>query len=338
MSFLDVLMALFVVLFAIFIRPLKSGEQGFDRDTTATFRGLAMLGIIIHHIHNKLGYNSQVLLPMGYLATGLFFFISGYGNTLSINKQDSVKVNWLYNKLLKIYVPFFAAYWIYYIILITFYSDLCPTIKETLIDLLTVSLPNEVNWFLKVILCCFLTHWIVRKLFENVLVQNIVIVFVTIVSIVFMREMGMPSYWYNSVICYPIGCFFAKPIIFKKILAYFKDKKIISFIGFSVLFVMTMVLSKKIWPILFVCPVMLSLACYYFTFAFTVKTKVLAWVGKHSLEFYIFHLVCWQAFAYFIDVNKYCYAAFVIAGSFVLVYVYLLMKKYVLANRVGIFL
>lgn len=55
MSFLDVIMVAFLVCFFAFTRPLEKDEHGFDRDTTATLRGLAMLGIVLHHIHNRLG-------------------------------------------------------------------------------------------------------------------------------------------------------------------------------------------------------------------------------------------------------------------------------------------
>ena len=66
MSFLDVIMAAFVVCFLGFTRPLEKGEQGFGRDTTATLRGLAMLGIVLHHIHNRFGYASPILSSIGY--------------------------------------------------------------------------------------------------------------------------------------------------------------------------------------------------------------------------------------------------------------------------------
>ena len=176
-------MLAFAVLFFAFARPLGKGGEGFGRDTTAALRGLAMLGIMLHHIHNALGYSSTVLILAGYLTTGLFFFISGYGNTLSVNKRPKVSLDWLYKKILKIYIPFFAAYWIYYLFLILMHPELCPGIKETMVDLVTVSLPNEISWFPKIILLCFAVHWIAKKLFRNDTLQN---GFITAVILVYM--------------------------------------------------------------------------------------------------------------------------------------------------------
>ena len=119
MSYLDIIMAL--LFFAFFVCSRQIGNYTiFGRDSTDSLRGLAMLGIILHHIHNRLGLCSPIISQVGYLATGLFFFISGYGNMLSINKKNDINVKWFVRKLLKIYVPFFVAYWFYYICNIIF--------------------------------------------------------------------------------------------------------------------------------------------------------------------------------------------------------------------------
>ena len=159
MGFLDVIFAIFMVAFLIYIRPIGEDDRGFGRDTTATLRGLAMLGIILHHIHNRFGAHSPILSTLGYLTTSLFFFISGYGNMISINKKNEVRSEWLYRKFFKIYRPFFAAYWLYYIMETFIYSDLRPSLKEAVFDMLTVSMPNQVSWFPKIILLCFLFHY-----------------------------------------------------------------------------------------------------------------------------------------------------------------------------------
>lgn len=320
-------MAAFVIGFLGFTRLLAKDEQGFDRDTTATLRGVAMIGIVIHHIHNRFGYASPVLSSIGFLATGLFFFISGYGNMLSINKRNEVKFDWLYKKVLKIYIPFFVAYWVYYLCLTLMYGDLRPSGRNTIIDIVSVSLPNEVSWFPKIILLCFAVHWISKKLFHNVLFQNGFILSAVLIYITIMWKLGYGDYWYNSVFCYSVGCIYAKPIVFDKLLGRLKDKKVFSFLCCGFLFGTVILISRNILALRFLCPVFFSLGCYYFSYIFKAKTKILSWVGNNSFEFYLFHIVSLQVFANLIDINKYIYAVLVFALSFALVYAYLFVKR-----------
>ena len=85
MSFLDCISAVFVVVFFACSRQNEE-KTILGRESTASLRGLAMLLIILHHIHNRFGFYSPILTQVGYLTTGVFFFVSGYGNMFSINK------------------------------------------------------------------------------------------------------------------------------------------------------------------------------------------------------------------------------------------------------------
>ena len=80
-----------------------------------------MISIILHHIHTtidlSLGSNvlAKILNSQGYLSTGVFFLLSGYGLTISINNQQPLKLNYLFSKLWTIYSTFLFAYLISYI-------------------------------------------------------------------------------------------------------------------------------------------------------------------------------------------------------------------------------
>lgn len=326
-GFLDIVFGGLVILVMVFLRPLPKDEQGFDRDTTATLRGLAMLGIVMHHVHNRFGLDSPILSQVGYLMTGLFFFISGYGNMLSLKNRKEVNVTWLYKKVMKIYLPFLVVYVIYYIVLMCLYRDIVPNGIETFVDIVTVTLPNEVSWFPKIILLCFLNHWLARKLCSNALVQNILLVSLILLYMAIMWKTGHSGYWYNSVFCYSVGSIVARPILFGRILEWLKEKTCFSFIVFVIAFLGIFVLASRIWLLKFVCVVFFSLACYFLACVFKTRMKVFMWVGNNSFEFYVFHLVCLQLFCNLIDKNKYMYTSIVVAGSFVIVYVYLFVKR-----------
>ena len=330
-----------MILFAIIVAMLyglacvKSANMSvFTKEKSDSLRSILSIIIVLHHVYLSMGYGflSQ-FKSWGAVVVSIFFFISGYGNMLSINKRKEVKLEWIYKKILKIYVPFFVAYWIDYLCLTLMYADLRPSGRDTVIDILSVSLPNQVSWFPKIILLCFAVHWIAKKLFNNVLFQNGLILSAVLLYIAIMWKNGYGDYWYNSVICYPLGCIFAKPAVFDKVLGYLKEKKIRSFVCSGLLFGVAIFVPSKILNIRFLCPVFFSLGCYYFSYIFKTKTNILSWVGNNSFEFYVFHIVSLQAFANFIAVNKYVYALSVLVGSFAFVYAYLFVKGKIAAKN-----
>lgn len=325
MSFLDIIFGVFILGFLAFTRLLDKDEKGFGKETTASLRGVAIIWIMIHHIHTRLEGSSPILTP-AYLAVGLFFFISGYGNMLSINRRSEVSLKWMLDKIIKLYIPFFVAYWIHYILLRTFYADLVPPVKKVAVDIITASLPYRDCWFLKIILMCFLIHWVARKLFSDTLKQNVFIFVLIMVYIFIMWKLRVYHKWYTSVACYPLGCIVAQPRIFKKVLDFLREKKVFSFIAFGTLFIASMILVKYKWIITLSCPIWFSLACYYFSLIFKVETKLLSWMGNNSFEFYIFHYIFVQIFDRLADISRYGYAFAVIISTLALVFVYLFVK------------
>ncbi|MBR6902931.1 MAG: acyltransferase family protein, partial [Clostridia bacterium] len=209
MSLLDLLIFLPVIILLILSRPTDN-KSIFDRDSTSTLRGIAMIWIIINHIQGQSAFGGSPLLTyIGYWATGLFFFISGYGNTLSMNKKnaDEVSVRWLLKKVKKIYIPYFVGYWLCFIIKLFFSPENIPTIKKVIIELIILDLPNMTIWFTKIILLCFLLHWIFEKVFSRIAQKYVFYsLFITLcLYIILAIKLNAGSEWYSSVICYAIG-------------------------------------------------------------------------------------------------------------------------------------
>ncbi|MGN0500625.1 MAG: acyltransferase family protein [Ruminococcus sp.] len=327
MSFLDAVMLFVAVAFLICSKPTKDDKMFFCRDSTAALRGVAMIGIIIHHIHNNLGYSSPILSQMGYLATGLFFFISGYGNMFSINKSKKIGIKWIINKFLKIYVPFSIVYFFYYITDAILYPSEMPTVTETVQDIFTVSLPGLESWFPKIILLCFLLQWLAKKLFSNYKIQCTVI-FLALCCYVFCMikwKLG-GGWWYNSVLCYPLGIFFAliKDNLLRIINS--KHKSICFFIVTVLMFSFAFVGVRYLNNLRILCSLCFSIMCFSFTLLFRTKTKILAWVGNNSFEFYLVHLLFLKVFFILIPINNYLYSILVIAGTLLFVFIYLYVK------------
>lgn len=225
MCFLDLLFAISIIVFLCNVKFVNGGT--FNRELTAVLRDVAMIGIILHHIHNELHYFSPIMTQIGYVGTALFFFISGYGNMISINNKY-----WLINKFSKIYVPYIVVYALFLI-----FSSCVElnnlSIEEIATDLITVSLPRYVSWFPKIILLCFVLQYLSRLLSRNQTIQLLIVGCVVVSFIVYAYTNQWDSYWYNSVFCYCVGCLFANPIVRKKLCI----EKLFTFIALFIVFV-----------------------------------------------------------------------------------------------------
>ena len=90
-------------------------KELFAKSETYSLRGVCMILIIIHHLFqasvSDYGYTwstpvSVVLQSLGYLATSVFFLLSGYGLYMSINKNNPIGVPYIVSHLEKLVSPF----------------------------------------------------------------------------------------------------------------------------------------------------------------------------------------------------------------------------------------
>lgn len=318
MNFLDVILVA-VIIFMVLKSTSKVDYRVFDRNSTAVMRGVVMIGIILHHVHNNLQLSSPILGQVGYLGTALFFFISGYGNHISLNKNNS-ELKWLLKKVLKIYIPFLISYVIYYLVLLIGYHDILPSLNELANDLVTVSLPNQVSWFPKIILVCFLFHWVIRRLFSKESSQVMVLCISILCMVIALWKLGFPSYWFNSVLCYPIGAIVNEKK--EKFITIMNEHKY-SFLGILVfLFVASFLAAHKFWFISVITAVLFCAVCFAYTCCFVIEEKWLSWIGNNSFEFYLFHIVCLQCFLYLVPSHPIVYTFCVMLFSVLIVILY----------------
>ena len=94
---------------------MNQTEQLFQKESTYSLRGICMLLIVLHHIYQYTASRYGVTYPMplaiilqslGYLATGVFFLLSGYGLTFSMKRSEPISLSYSVKQLLKIYKPF----------------------------------------------------------------------------------------------------------------------------------------------------------------------------------------------------------------------------------------
>lgn len=99
---MDNIFLLLLFIFLIFQRPQK---DPFERENTDALKGICALAIVFRHLLAS-GQDplSERLFGNGFLFVAVFFLLSGYGYSLSLQKNRNL--NCLWKRLMKILVPF----------------------------------------------------------------------------------------------------------------------------------------------------------------------------------------------------------------------------------------
>lgn len=201
----------------------KKLSSFLEKDDTYAYRGFLMIIIIALHIFINLYYVydcqfakqlKRIWENWGSECVGAYFLLSGYGLFLSINKNFPLKFSYIIRQLKKLIIPFIAAFIIYLIINAIFYEP-----HFFIRQFISLTIPETTSWFIKVIISLYVLTLLLFKISNKPLISIIIISFCSIIYIICCLYLGLREFWFNSIICYPIGMF----------IAYFKEIKKINF-------------------------------------------------------------------------------------------------------------
>lgn len=121
--------------------------QLFDKDSTYSLRGVAILAVMLHHCYimsvTKMGmpdFYSPFGRELGSYSVAIFFMLSGYGMFLSMRKTNTLSLGYLYNHLMTLIVPFVFVF----ILRLFIFTALSLEIFgwHNITDLLTFTMPG----------------------------------------------------------------------------------------------------------------------------------------------------------------------------------------------------
>lgn len=264
-----------------------------NRDYTCLLRGICMIMIVVSHTANEftellIQYHLNSIWICGKFATGIFFFLSGYGLTLSIkrNKVDSV---YIFRHIRNLIYPYFI-FWLFY-----FLTGLCvgrfSSGNIPYIDFLFLKMPNADTWFFRTIFGVYIVYFAMARFikpFADICIAVIIILYVFVLA-----YLGVSSWWWNTILCFPVGILYAN---YSHILA--KSASIKSLLFIICLFI----ISYKYVPFYYVkeiCPAVIC--CLFFAYLSlrvsiplkksTVPISIVAFIGQNSLYMYFMETI-----------------------------------------------
>lgn len=325
---LSIIIIIYILFSLLLIFPIqKKDSNGISILDSNIARAISILFIVIHHIVQRVDNNSLLAKPFLYfvfLFVGIFFFLSGYGNSISIKKSYGIPYKWLGKRVLNLLFYFLIGLALNIMINTDMYLDKNILLK----DLFTLTYTPYTLWYFKVLLGLYFLTFLLYSLACFINERQIAlyiygegILLISIIYISFCIIKRIPSFWWNSVIAYPLGYLYASKT--NKI----KLKPFI-YAVFLVLFSLMTILSIKIdilQPFAIICLCVL-IASYMENYSFR-QCNIALLIGRISLGIYLYHLVMLSLFKN--SMNKWYAPIAIIFGSILLsCCVDLIYKKY----------
>jgi len=185
----------------------KFGRKGeFNDDFTSleimkSLRGLAAIGVIIHHISQEDAFqNSHILSPFvnsGPFWVAIFFFCSGYGLIKSLNTKENYLKGFIRNRIVKsIVLPFYINVLIYGLLMFIGRYELPK--ERWIFNFTGLTMMNEFAWFPIVLALLYLVFFLCfRFMSPRHVCFAVILVFIVGLGIGFCYN-GHFAWWFGS--------------------------------------------------------------------------------------------------------------------------------------------
>lgn len=280
---------------------VNSSNNFFSKDQTNWLRGIAIVLIMYAHYYTELGSAKlggviSQISNVGFLGVAIFLLLSGYAIMISkLNKPNYLK-NYIPNRLIRLYIPFFITFILVCIADVLMGEQITG---QNILGALILSLPNTINWYLKVQLGLYILFFVFALLFKDnrkLVIALYCSCFVYMAICIFAK---VENYWFESCYMFPLGMSIAMHK--DKLFAILRKKKWLTLIA-SFLFVFVSYapyyLRGGLWfEILHIFGFTQFFICL--CAVTNGSSKVLKYLGTISLELYLVHQVPIKMISYF---------------------------------------
>ncbi len=269
------------------------------KDTTNIVKGLFIAFVFLSHIQGyiqKSGYGYDALGDhavlsfqnfMGQLVVVMFLFYSGYGIMESYKKKGQSYVSTMPRKrLARTLINLDIAVIIF--IILNLFLGIPMNGKQCILSLIGWDSVGNSNWYIFVILVCYLISWLGLKISEKYGAYKggltyFLLSFIVYILLVLYKQ----SWWYDTFFCFSAGILFS---IFKQKIQLLMDNQYwILLITCVLLFFVTKLLPYNIWGLKpNLNAVLFALTIVIFTRKIQLKSKSLCWMGKMLFPLYIY--------------------------------------------------
>ena len=281
----------------IYTSNVKLGD-GFYEDyisveKSTIIKGIFILFVFYRHIVGYTKFNNYIDMPCNFvnvyleqLIVTLFLFYSGYGVFESIKCKKERYVNNIPRKrIFNVLIQFDIAIILYWIVCII--EGKQYGLKKMILTFIGWESIGNSNWYIFAILMTYIFTYISFKIMKNNHSKSLILVTVMSILYIFIMKHYKESYWYDTILCYPLGMWFSKfkskieEIIFKCKYLYITILMFVFFMFIIAHRYRSHIIIYEIWALLFVGIIVLI------TMKVSINSKVLYWFGKNLFGVYI---------------------------------------------------
>jgi membrane-bound acyltransferase YfiQ involved in biofilm formation len=215
---------LYLILLTVLLIGVKTHKKGlfFDdfmgMDQCNAVKGLFILMVFVSHSMLEVkdcGYDfsgvidqfgERIRSEFGQLIVVMFLFYSGYGVMESImRKGRDYLTSFPHRRILMVLVNFDIAVLLF--VLLDLALGIRLNLRQIILSLFAWRSVGNSNWYIFVILYCYLITYIGFRLFNKSNILSVVFVALMIFAGMMVLSYRRPSNWYNTILCYPAGMF-----------------------------------------------------------------------------------------------------------------------------------
>lgn len=323
---------LLMLLFANFhFQPKGMEESYIDKYECNVIKGVFIALVFFSHFRGYVHLNNSLDMPyillqryLGQFIVAMFLFYSGYGIVVSLMKKGESYLSSIpVHRMLRTLLHFDLAVLIYLAIWTGTHGKL-PDASRIFSSLLAWGSLGNSNWYIFAILVlwavtfagfriCGIQH-IERSLFATLALT-------IISSVVIMHFRYSEHWWYDTMICYPLGMYYAvyKPKIERTLFSH-SGQDYLYWGVFALLAASAAMLGKhkgnyilyEVWMLA------MTLLVVQITMKFYFKSKILSWMGGHLFEIYILMRIPMILLLPYFKGHNYRYLAVCMAATWVL--------------------
>lgn len=190
------LLAIFGIKFAGFS---KFNDDFMSLNKTKALRGIAAVGVILHHISQQQIFQKTNTLSffreIGIYFVAIFFFCSGYGLIKSFMTKENYFKGFIKNRILKTLVVPFYINTILYVLVFFFVLKFQYPLAQWICGALGIFMINDYAWFPIVLTLLYFAFYFIYKNIKNRKVCNLIMFFVIVFFCAWFCVGGHMAWW-----------------------------------------------------------------------------------------------------------------------------------------------
>ncbi len=195
-------------------------EDYLSKPKTDSVKGIFILLVVLTHAMgylNDLGYEyeafgdnwyASLCNSLGQLVVVMFLFYSGYGVSESYKKKGNDYLRGYPRKrILTTLLNFDVAVVAFVILAVVLGKPI--TVSQSLLSLTGWDTVGNSNWYIFVILCCYVMAWVMLRLQLARRAHRVALLFVLCLTLLVVLSRFKDNYWFDTLLTFPAGFLFS---------------------------------------------------------------------------------------------------------------------------------